>query len=92
GSSRHSLQFRMDVLNFGNLLNSDWGVGQRLVGSTTSPPFSSQALTSQGADALGRPQYRLRVVNNQLLSKSLETTAFEQDVYRIQFSIRYSFN
>ena len=29
--SRHSLQFRVDIPNFGNLLNSNWGVGQRLV-------------------------------------------------------------
>ncbi len=92
GSGRHSLQFRMDVLNFSNLLNHDWGVGQRLVGSTTTPPFSSQALVSQGADAQGKALYRLRVINNELLSKSLETTAFEQDVYRIQFSLRYTFN
>ena len=27
---RHTLQFRADVLNFANLLNKDWGVGQRL--------------------------------------------------------------
>jgi hypothetical protein len=28
---RHSLQLRVDMLNVGNMFNSDWGVGQRLV-------------------------------------------------------------
>ena len=33
------------------------------------------------------------MVNNQLLTKSLETTANGLlDVYQIQFSLRYSFN
>ena len=31
---RHTFQFRMDFVNFGNLLNSDWGVGQRLVSNS----------------------------------------------------------
>jgi hypothetical protein len=84
GHGRHSLQFRADFLNFSNLLNSDWGVGQRLV--------NAQPLTNPGADAQGRATYRLRVVNNQLMSKSLETTAGLGDVYQIQFSLRYSFN
>jgi hypothetical protein len=84
GSNRHSLQFRADFLNFSNLVNHDWGVGQRLV--------NRQPLLSQGADAQGRALYRLRVINNELMSKSLETTAGEADVYRIQFSFRYGFN
>ena len=84
GTNRHSLQFRADFLNFSNLLNHDWGVGQRLV--------QNQLLVSRGADAQGRASYQMRVVNNQLLTKSLETTANESDVYRIQFSLRYSFN
>jgi hypothetical protein len=92
GGARHSLQFRMDVLNFTNLLNSDWGVGQRLVGSTTTAPVNSQILVSAGADAQGQALYRMRVLNNQLLTRSLETTAFEQDVYRVQFRLTYSFN
>ena len=29
GGKRNSGQFRLDVTNFGNLLNSDWGVSQR---------------------------------------------------------------
>jgi outer membrane receptor protein involved in Fe transport len=92
GGARHSLQFRADILNFTNLVNSDWGVGQRIVGSTTSPPIITQPLVSRGADAAGRAQYQMRVVSGQLLSKSLESTAFLNDVYRIQFSLRYSFN
>jgi hypothetical protein len=92
GGGRHSLQFRVDILNVGNLVNSDWGVGQRLVGSTTSPPISAQPLIQAGADATGRAQYRLRVLNNQLVTTPLEFSAGEQDVYRVQFSLRYSFN
>jgi hypothetical protein len=43
------------------------------------------------ADAAGRAQYRLRVINNELMSKSLETTAGLSDVWRVMFSIRYQF-
>ena len=67
GGARHSLQFRADFLNFSNLLNHDWGVGQRLV--------NAQPLTNPGVDSQGRATYRLRVVNNELMSKSWETTA-----------------
>jgi len=88
GGRRHALQLRADFLNFSNLLSSDWGVGQRLV---AGGPLS-QPLTNPGVDAQGRATYRLRVVNNQLLSKSLESTSTLNDVYRIQFSLKYSFN
>jgi hypothetical protein len=80
---RNSLQFRVDIANFGNLLNSDWGVGQRLV--------NAQPLTTPSADAAGRMQYRLRAVNNELMTTSLQTTAGFSDVYSVMFSIRYQF-
>ena len=84
GGRRHGLQFRADVLNFGNLLNSDWGIGQRLV--------HNQPLLPQGADADGRALYRLRVVNNELMSTTFEQTAGLTDVWRVQIGFRYSFN
>jgi outer membrane receptor protein involved in Fe transport len=84
GGARHSLQFRADFLNFSNLLNHDWGVGQRLV--------NAQPLTNPGVDSQGRATYRLRVVNNALMNKTWETTAGLSDVYQIQFSLRYTFN
>jgi hypothetical protein len=81
---RNGFQFRADVLNVGNLLNSDWGVGQRLV--------RNQILTNATADPQGLATYRLAVVNNELLSRSFETTTFSSDVWSVMFSLRYSFN
>jgi len=82
--TRQRFQFRVDVINFGNLLNKNWGVSQRLV--------SNSPLTNPGVDANGRATYRLRVINNQLMSTSLQQTSGLGDVYRVMFSFRYFFN
>jgi hypothetical protein len=81
---RNRLQFRLDVLNVGNLINSNWGVGKRLV--TTTP------LIARGADANGVARYRLRNIGTELISKSLEPTAGFSDVWRLQLSVKYMFN
>jgi len=83
---RNAFQVRLDVQNFGNLLNKNWGVSQRIV-------LSSQPLSAQGADASGRAQYRLRTLSTggDLITTPLEQTASLSDVYRIQVSLRYRF-
>jgi hypothetical protein len=80
----NSLQIRLDFLNFTNLLNSKWGVGQRSV--------SLQPLTNTAADGSGALSYRMRAINGALLTKTLEQTAGLPDVYRIQLTVRYNFN
>src|SRR5690606_29723304 len=87
--TRHSLQFRVDVLNVGNLLNQDWGVAQRLV--SNQPLVVPSSAQGGSVDAQGRAQYRLRVINNELLRAPLEQTADTADVYRVQFMLRYLF-
>lgn len=87
---RHSFQFRADFINFGNLLNKNWGVAQRLV--SNSPLIVPTAAQGGAVDAQGRAQYRMRVVNNELMSQTFEQTADLFDVWRIQFMIRYTFN
>jgi hypothetical protein len=87
---RHEFQFRVDMLNFGNLLNDNWGVSQRLVNA--APLIVPTTAQGGPVDAQGRAQYRLRVVNNELMKTSWEQTADLNDVWRIQFSLRYSFN
>jgi hypothetical protein len=81
---RNSLQFRIDILNVGNLLNKNWGVGQRLI--------TNQPLIARGADSEGRAQYRLATVGGEYISESFVQTLGIDDVYRIQFTIRYVFN
>ncbi len=81
---RNAFQIRADVLNFGNMLNSNWGVGKRLV--------RNQILTNPATDAQGRATYRLVVVNNELLTRSFENTTFLADVFSFMISLRYTFN
>ena len=80
---RHAFQVRLDILNLTNLLNKNWGVGQRIV--------NNQPFTNAAADAQGRATYRMRVINNELMSQLFEQTAGIGDVYQLQISLRYSF-
>lgn len=82
-NTRHSFQVRADILNFGNLLNHQWGVGKAF--------NSTQPLIARGADANGEALYRLRNFGSSLISGSYRSTAGVNDVYRIQIGLRYTF-
>jgi hypothetical protein len=90
GGARNGLQLRADILNFGNLLSNKWGVGQRF--AHTQPLIVPTAAQGGPADAQGRAQYRLRAINGELMSQTFMRTASIGDVYRIMFSLRYTFN
>jgi hypothetical protein len=92
GGHRHSGQIRLDVNNFGNLLNHNWGVGQI--------PIQTRILTNPAADAQGRLSYRLATVTGttgtELISHTFQTTASlsnpsSADVYVMMLSFRYTF-
>ena len=80
---KHSGQIRLDITNFGNLLNNNWGVGQRLV--------NNQILTNPAADATGKLTYNLQNVSGNLITTPLQTTAGIADVYVMMLSFRYTF-
>jgi len=86
---RPTFQIRLDILNFGNLLNHNWGVGQRLV--NTRPLIVPSSSQGGPADASGAAQYRLATSGGQLLSHSFEPTAYLSDVYQIQVGFRVTF-
>jgi hypothetical protein len=81
---RHSGEVRLDITNFGNLVNTKWGVGQRII--------QTNILTNPGVDAAGKSTYRLALVNNALPITSFQTTTFNSDVYTLMLSFRYNFN
>jgi Carboxypeptidase regulatory-like domain len=80
---KHGGQIRLDITNFGNMLNHDWGVGTRLV--------NSQILTAPQADAQGRLTYNLQNVSGNLITNARQTSAGLADVYVMMLSFRYTF-
>ena len=86
----HSLTLRADFLNFSNLLNHNWGVGQRFFGQTTpgrNQPLTNTAVDAQGAATLQAPRRQRRAAQ-----QDVRVDRRPADVYQIQFSLRYSFN
>jgi hypothetical protein len=90
GGHRHSGQLRLDITNFGNMLNHNWGVGRRLV--------NTQILTNPSADANGRLTYNLQNLSGNLITNPLQTSANiasipsqASDVYIMMLSFRYTF-
>ncbi len=84
GGKRHTIEFRMDILNFTNMFNSDWGRSYSFV--------STQPLVPAGTNASGVPIFRMRNIGTNLLSRSFQRNTGVGDVYRIQFGARYIFN
>ncbi|HEY2150464.1 MAG TPA: carboxypeptidase regulatory-like domain-containing protein [Vicinamibacterales bacterium] len=88
GGKKNSGSIRLDITNFGNLLNSNWGVGTRLV--------NTQILTSPTQDSAGRLTYNLQTVNGNLITSPRQTSANlsttgASDVYVMMLSFRYTF-
>lgn len=84
---KQTLQFRLDILNIGNLINKSWGGSQRFV--SNQPLIVSS--TAQ-ADAQGKAQYTMRNFSGKLMTTSFEKTSLLSDVYSLQLSVKYFFN
>jgi hypothetical protein len=84
GTGRHGGQIRLDITNFGNMLNSDWGASQRI--------RQNQILTNAGVDAAGRLTYRMALQNGDLFTNPYQTNAGISDVSVMMLSFRYTFN
>jgi hypothetical protein len=89
GKHRHSLQISLDVENFGNMLNSDWGVLKRLVQSSS---FGSPLLQQVGVDAVsGRPTFNFRAISGVLPTSTFESVNSVSQTWRAQIGLRYTF-
>lgn len=85
---RNTLQFRADILNFGNMLNDSWGVSQR----ATNP----QVLAFSSVNASGEPVYRLATQRNVdgttvLIKDTYQKNSSVFDIWQAQIGLRYIF-
>ncbi|MEZ4963969.1 MAG: carboxypeptidase regulatory-like domain-containing protein [Saprospiraceae bacterium] len=87
GKKRNSIQFRADILNFFNLIDSESGLGNNLV--------NDRPLVYRGVTADGQPRYQLarQTVDGQsvLIRDSFTKSKTQFDVWTAQFGIRYTF-
>lgn len=84
GSRVHRFQLSANMLNFGNWLNKEWGVGKTFT--------SNQILVPSTVNTGGVAQYRLRNNGVNLISSPYLNTTGTNDVWRLQFGVKYIFN
>ena len=85
---KNTFQFRADILNFGNLINKDWGLSQRATNrnvlnyrtTTGNVPFFQLATQTEPN---GGP--------TGLIKDTFQTNASVFDVWQAQFTLRYIF-
>lgn len=88
GGKRNSFQIRMDIINFGNMLNNKWGVSQRA--------GAPQLLNFVSRDGSNVPFYRLATQrdasgNTYLAKDTYMYNSSVFDVWSAQLGIRYTF-
>jgi hypothetical protein len=84
GKNRNSLQLSMDLQNFGNLLNSNWGIGKTLISQGMQP----LQVVTRGEN----PTFRMSTLSNQLPSDIVIDQSSFGTTWSMQLGLRYNFN
>lgn len=84
---KNSFQFRVDMLNFTNFVNRDWGISQR---ATNPNVLAYRTLTANV------PFYQLATQvdlsgNRTLIKDTFQKNSSVSDVWQAQFTLRYTF-
>ncbi|MFN0035022.1 MAG: TonB-dependent receptor domain-containing protein [Saprospiraceae bacterium] len=84
---KNTLQFRADILNFGNLLKNAWGVGNQ---TTTNSPLTATV----AADGTVTYKLATQVIDGstELLRDSFVKSINLDNVWQAQIGLRYIFN
>jgi hypothetical protein len=83
GGNRHTIQFSVDIINFGNMLNSDWGIQSNLNGA--------QSLLSRSGAVSANPNYQMARVSGALPTTSFQNASGFGTTWGMQFGLRYIF-
>jgi hypothetical protein len=87
GQTRHTLQLSLDILNFGNLINSEWGVSKNMFSSN-----NGQILTYEGVDANNVPSFSMAQDDDgNYLTETFSTNFRFTECWYIQLGARYIF-
>jgi len=92
GKTTNTLQVSLDILNFGNLLNSEWGINQNMSSSNYG-----NILKYEGVDANNVPSFSMVKIkdasgNSVYPTKSYTTYLSYDQCWQFQIGVRYIFN
>lgn len=84
GGKRRTLQFSFDVLNLGNLLNSNWGILKTL-------NYSNGSILKPKVNNDGTATFEMVTVNNQLATETFKNVFSTSTTYSLQLGFRLIF-
>lgn len=80
------VQITLDVLNFGNLLNSEWGIQDYNVSS-----YGAAVLAKSGTAATPDPSFTMLRENNELVKKPTRVASTTASTWTMMIGFKYSF-
>lgn len=86
GGRTNTLQFSMDFINVGNMLNSEWGVEKN-----NNISGRGQILKYEGKDANNVPSYSFNKVSGEYPVSTYDYNSNFNQTWRLQVGARYSF-
>ncbi len=106
GKNRNTIQFSLDILNFGNLLNSSWGIQKTVNASSVLVPVNATNTSNTNVTINGtatslpafqpsgstKPYFRLATDRDHPVTESFRSNLSIFSTYYMQFGIRYLFN
>jgi hypothetical protein len=89
GNTTNTLQFSFDIFNFGNMINSNWGVNKNMAVSN-----NGQILRYEGKDLNNVPYFSMAKdrTTGEYLTKTYDTYLNTNQCWSFQFGMRYIFN
>lgn len=89
GKSKNTIQFSVDIFNFGNMLNPKWGELKTINASSILVPRNEASLVAGGTV---KPEFWLATDRGQLITKTFRDNQTVSSTYYMQFGLRYLFN
>jgi hypothetical protein len=87
GGHKNTIQIRADILNFGNMLNNEWGVSQR----ATNPTILNYSTTVNNEPVYKLATQKLTDGSTVLIRDTYQHNSSVFDVWSAQLGIRYIF-
>ena len=87
GKTKHKLQASLDLINLGNLLNSEWGVPK-----IAQICNYGQILKYEGIDASNKPIFSMNKVNGKYPTQTWDTNMSYSNCWKMQIGLKYFFN